>query len=115
MGTATLMGPDDNGLNVGVMWCDGTNAVDRGTPYFSTSTTAFFVFPRTPKTEYLAGSNNVVWAAAHNQFFALMAMPKQPARGIVARPVSLPPLTDVERPRARRRCKAFKPPWFIRR
>jgi YidC/Oxa1 family membrane protein insertase len=96
VGTATPMGPDDNGMNVGAMWCNGTNSVDHGTSYFSTNTTALFFFPRTPKTEYLAGSNNVVWAAVHNQFFTLMAMPKEPAAQMVARPISLPPAPDVE-------------------
>ena len=96
VGTATPMGPDDNGMNVGAMWCNGTNSVDRGASYFSTNTTVLFFFPRIPKTEYLAGSNNVVWAAAHNQFFALMAMPKEPAAEIIARPVNLPPFPNVE-------------------
>jgi YidC/Oxa1 family membrane protein insertase len=96
VGTATPMGPDDNGMNVGAMWCNGTNSVDHGTSYFSTNTTALFFFPRTPKTEYLAGSNNVVWAAVHNQFFTLMAMPKEPAAQMVARPISLPQSPDVE-------------------
>jgi len=93
VGTATPMGPDDNGMNVGAMWCNGTNSVDRSASYFSTNTTAFFIFPRVPKTEYLAGSNNVVWAAAHNQFFTLLAMPKEPAFQVVSRPVNLPSLT----------------------
>jgi YidC/Oxa1 family membrane protein insertase len=96
VGTATPMGPDDNGMNVGAMWCNGTNSIDRSASYFSTNTTALFFFPRTPRTEYLAGSNNVVWVAAHNQFFVLMAMPKEPAAQMVARPVSLPLSPDVE-------------------
>jgi YidC/Oxa1 family membrane protein insertase len=90
------MGPDDNGMNVGAMWCNGTNSASCGASYFSTNTTVLFFFPRIPKTEYLAGSNNVVWAAAHNQFFALMAMPKEPAVQFIARPVNLPPFPDVE-------------------
>ena len=77
VGTATPMGPDDNGMNVGAMWFNGTNSVDHGAPWFSGA--GFGCFRGSPRTEYLAGSNNVVWAAAHNQFFALMAMPKEPA------------------------------------
>jgi YidC/Oxa1 family membrane protein insertase len=98
VGTATPMGPDDtsSSMNVGAMWCNGTNSVDRSTSYFSTNTTVLFFFSRTPKTEYLAGSNNVVWAAVHNQFFTLMAMPKEPGVQIVARPVTLPPFPNVE-------------------
>jgi YidC/Oxa1 family membrane protein insertase len=94
VGTATPMGPDDNGLYLGAMWYNGTNTPqDCALSYFSKSTTTLFVFPRTPKTVYEAGAGNVVWAAAHNQFFALIAMPKQPAQEILARPVNLPSLT----------------------
>ena len=94
VGTATPMGPDDNGMNVGAMWCNGTNAVDRGATWFSGA--GFGCFRGSPRTEFLAGSNNVVWAAVHNQFFALMAMPKDPAAQMVARPINLPPSPDVE-------------------
>ena len=78
------------------MWFDGAKAQDSSLGYFSTNTTFLFFFSRTPKKEYLTGMNNVVWAAAHNQFFALMAMPKQPAMQIVARPVALPQFSNVE-------------------
>ncbi len=94
VGTATPMGPDDNGMNVGAMWCNGTNSVDRGATWFSGA--GLGCFRGSPRTEYLAGSNNVVWAAVHNQFFALMAMPKEPAGQIIARPVNLPPFPNVE-------------------
>jgi len=91
VGTATTMGPDDNGLYLGAMWCDGTNTpADCAVSYFSPSTTTFFVFPRTPKTVFEAGTGNVAWTAVHNQFFTLMAMPKQPAQQMVALPVKLP-------------------------
>ena len=91
VGTATPMGPDDNGMYLGAMWCDGTNSPgDCTVSYFSPSTTTFFVFPRTPKTIYQEGSGNVAWAAVHNQFFTLLAMPKQPAQHMVAVPVKLP-------------------------
>ena len=94
VGTATPMGPDDNGMNVGAMWCNGTNSVDRGATWFSGA--GLGCFRGSPRTEYLAGSNNVVWAAVHNQFFALMAMPKEPGAQIIARPVNLPPFPNVE-------------------
>jgi YidC/Oxa1 family membrane protein insertase len=94
IGTATPMGPDDNGLYLGSMWYNGTNTPqDCTASYFSKSTTAFFFFPRVPKTVFEAGAGNVVWAAVHNQFFTLIAMPKQPAQQIVALPVNLPSLT----------------------
>ena len=34
VGTATPMGPDDNGQNEGTMWFDGANSVDRGLALF---------------------------------------------------------------------------------
>jgi YidC/Oxa1 family membrane protein insertase len=85
------MGPDDNGQNEGVMWYNGAKGQDSALGYFSTNTTSLFFFSRTPKTEYRAGADNVVWAAAHNQFFALIAMlnTNQPAQQVVARPVNL--------------------------
>ena len=94
VGTATPMGPDDNGLNVGALWYNGTNSIDRGAMWFSGA--GFGCFRGSPRTEYLAGSNNVVWVAAHNQFFALMAMPKEPAGQVIARPVNLPLDPNVE-------------------
>ena len=94
VGTATPMGPDDSGMNVGTLWYNGTNSVDRPATWFSGA--GFGCFHGSPRTEYLAGSNNVVWAAAHNQFFALMAMPKEPAAEIIVRPVDLPPFPNVE-------------------
>ena len=94
VGTATPMGPDDNGMYLGSLWYNGTNTPqDCTSAYFSKSTTTLFVIPRTPKTIFEAGAGNVVWAAAHNQFFALIAMPKQPAPQIIASPVNLPSLT----------------------
>jgi YidC/Oxa1 family membrane protein insertase len=99
IGTATPMGPDDTSyiLNEGAMWFDGTHYIDNSTRYFNTNTTAFFgIVHRTPTPEYRAGANNVVWAAAHNQFFALLAMPKQPALQLIARPVTLPPFPNIE-------------------
>jgi YidC/Oxa1 family membrane protein insertase len=94
-GTATPMDADDTGIYLGATWFDGTNYVDNGTRYFNTNTTTFFgMISRTPTPEFRAGTGNVVWAAAHNQFFALLAMPKTPAQQIVARPVNLSPLAE---------------------
>ena len=94
VGTATPMGPDDNGMYLGAMWYNGTNTpTDCTLSYFNTNTTTFFVFSRTPKAIFEAGAGNVVWAAVHNQFFTLIAMPKQPAQQITAHSVNLPSLT----------------------
>ena len=92
VGTATPMDADDNGQVEGAMWCDGTK---RG------GSTAGGVFAAAAaraarrKRKFVAGANNVVWAAAHNQFFALMAMPKEHAQQMIARPVTLPQFANV--------------------
>ena len=98
VGTATPMDVDDSYFYIygGDMWFDGTKSATIRLSYFNPSTNTLGFFPRTPKTEYWAGANNVVWASAGNQFFALLAMPKQPAGQIVARPVTLPAFSNVE-------------------
>jgi YidC/Oxa1 family membrane protein insertase len=98
VGTATPMDPDDYNFLMygGTMWFDGAKEQQANLSYFSTNTTFLFFFPRTPKSEYRAGTGNVVWAAAYNQFFALLAMPKTPAAQVIARPVYLPPFTNVD-------------------
>src|SRR5208283_2873164 len=89
VGTATPMDVDDSYFYIygGAMWFDGKRSTPVRLSYFNPSTTAFIFFPRIPKTEYRAGANNVLWASAGNQFFTLLAMPKQPAGQIVALPV----------------------------
>jgi YidC/Oxa1 family membrane protein insertase len=97
VGTATPMGPDDTGtFYLGAMWFNGSDVAECPVTYFDTNTTFLGFFHRTPTTEFRAGSGNVVWAVAHNQFFALVAMPKQPAQEIVALPITLPAFTNVE-------------------
>src|SRR6185369_10071374 len=96
IGTATPMGLDDDNFAAygGAMWSDDTNSPkDCVLSYFSPSTTTFFVFSRTPKTIYQEGAGNVAWAAVHNQFFTLLAMPKQRAQQMIALAVKLPLLT----------------------
>jgi YidC/Oxa1 family membrane protein insertase len=97
VGTAAPMDADDTGFYVTAMWFDGANPQNCTVSYFNTNTTTLFgLIHRTVKTEYREGSNNVDWAAAENQFFALLAMTKtnQPAQQILATPVMLPPLAE---------------------
>ena len=58
-------------------------------------TRSWDVFPD-PRAEFVGGASNVVWGAAHNQFFAIVAMPQQPAQQFVARKVDLPRPTGEE-------------------
>lgn len=88
IGTATPMGADDDGAATGIMWNDGAKNQDTLTAYFENK--RFGCMPGTPKSEYRGGASNIVWAAPHNQFFALVAMPDAPALEIVARAIDLP-------------------------
>lgn len=88
IGTATPMDADDKGENVGLMWYNGAKKEEVGQPWFQNRTLG--CFPGVPRSEYRAGNSNVVWASPHNQFFALVAMPGEPAQQIVSRPVELP-------------------------
>ena len=86
VGTASPLGPRDKGLAVGVLWYNGTKAEDLGgSAYFSGGCTR-----AVPPQEYRGGESNVVWVAAHNQFFALAAMPQQPAQGLIIHRLNLP-------------------------
>ena len=96
VGTATPMGPRDNGMAVGVLWYNGTKTETVGASYFSAR--GFACMPRIPPTEYRGGNHNVVWVAAHNQFFTLAVMPQlstniaapAPAQEVVVHPLKMP-------------------------
>jgi YidC/Oxa1 family membrane protein insertase len=92
IGTATPMYAGDSGQGVGVIWYNGAKTDEAGSAFFSK--TGFACTPRTPPAEYRR-AGNVVWAAAHNQFFALAAMPQQPAAEVVVRPVTLTQATNL--------------------
>ena len=89
VGTATPMDANDRNVTaIGILWYNGVKSEDIGAAYFSDR--GFACTPRIPPAEYRGGSNNVVWVAAHNQFFALAVMPQQPAQAVVMRKVILP-------------------------
>jgi YidC/Oxa1 family membrane protein insertase len=98
VGTATPMGPDDFQFSYygGTMWYDGTSSYPVSLGYFNPATSYFGVIARTPKVQFEAGDNNVVWTAVDNQFFVLLAMPKIPASEVLSIPVTLPPFPNIE-------------------
>ena len=104
IGTATPMGPDDDGQNVGLMWYDGSAKQEIAQPWFDNKSFlgCLGMASPLPRPEYRAGTSNVVWASVHNQFFALVAMPQTPAQQIVSRPVELPRPGEDEIPPNRR-------------
>jgi len=88
IGTATPLTHDGGGMILGLMWYNGAKTAEAGASYFSSR--GFACMPRVPPAEYRAGEGNVVWAAVHNQFFTLAAMPQHPAQQVVARKVNIP-------------------------
>ncbi len=92
VGTAAPLGPRDQGRAVGVLWYNGAKTLDLGgSSYFSGGCRQ-----PVPPLEYRGGESNVVWVAAHNQFFALAAMPQQPAQGLIIHRINLPRPTGEE-------------------
>ena len=87
-GTASPMNPDESGLSLGLMFYDGNSTVDIGQSWFDNRFLG--CFPGTPRSEFLANRTNIVWAAAHNQFFALIAMPREPASDVYCRSIMVP-------------------------
>lgn len=88
VGTATPMDPEDRGEVEGVMWYDGSKTDERTRSWFDGGGFLFWASP--PRSELVAGQGNVVWVSAHNQFFALVAMPTNPAPQFVSRALELP-------------------------
>jgi YidC/Oxa1 family membrane protein insertase len=88
VGSATPIGPLDDPTAQGTIWYNGNKAVDIGASWFANRTMG--CFPGTPRTLFEDGASNVVWAASHSQFFALAAIPAQPAPGISIHQISLP-------------------------
>lgn len=95
VGTATPIGPRDDGTAVGVLWCDGSKA-QSDISYMWFNPRSFVFFAGTPRSEFRGGTSNVVWVAAHNQFFTLAAMPRVPAQELIVRKIDLPRFTGEE-------------------
>ena len=95
VGTASPMNAQDNGAAEGLMFYNGSRAQDViGASYFSSR--GFACTPRVPPAEYRSGQSNVVWAAVHNQFFALALMPQGPAVQAMMRRAPLPRPSEEE-------------------
>ncbi len=88
IGTATPLGPADESLFMGVYYYDGEDAEHVGEGWFANKTLG--CFPGTPRDRFESKPGKVLWAAAHNQFFTITAMPKEPAVQMVAIRTKLP-------------------------
>jgi YidC/Oxa1 family membrane protein insertase len=108
VGTATPLGLTDDATYMGAYWFNGQRAehTDRG--YFSETS---FCMPRTPPAEYRQGQSNVLWAAVHNQFFALGVITANRAQEVVVLKTNLPPPTAAD---LAENPKAVKKPFGFR-
>jgi len=88
VGTATAIGPLDDPTALGVFWYNGAKAQNIQDKWFANPT--FGCFPGTPRWQYQDGASNVVWTAIHNQFFALAAMPANPAQEVIIDKIRVP-------------------------
>jgi YidC/Oxa1 family membrane protein insertase len=88
IGTATAIGPLDDPTAMGTFWYNGIKTENVKETWFANRTLG--CLPGTPRAEYEAGANNVHWAAVHNQFFTLAAVPSNAAPRIVIRKISVP-------------------------
>ncbi|MDX1953097.1 MAG: membrane protein insertase YidC [Verrucomicrobiota bacterium] len=94
VGTATPAGSHDESLLLGLEWFNGEKAERIKETWFANKT--FGCLPGQPRTEYIGGQSNVVWGTAHNQFFAMVAVPATPANQVIGRRIDLPAPTKTE-------------------
>jgi YidC/Oxa1 family membrane protein insertase len=89
VGTAAAIGPLDDPTTIGTIWYNGVKSQSIQQKWFANPT--FGCFPGTPRWHYEEGTSNVVWTSIQNQFFALAAMPSNPAPQIAIDKIYVPP------------------------
>jgi YidC/Oxa1 family membrane protein insertase len=89
IGTATPNGPLDDPSTLGTFWYNGVKAQNIKQAWFANRTLG--CIPGTPRAVYEEGASNVIWAAVHNQFFTLAAIPSNAAPEVVVHPITIPP------------------------
>jgi len=97
VGTAAPVGLNEDPKYLGVYWYNVTSRKDTHVEqsYFANRFMGCFSV-KAPLTEYRQ-SVPIGWAAAHNQFFTLALMPKDPALELVVLHTNLPPPTAEQR------------------
>src|SRR5258708_283211 len=95
-GTSTPLTVHDNGLLMGIQWFNNVKAESVGANWFANRSLGCGLLPSTPRTDYVVGASNVFWGSAYNQFFAMVAIPKEPALQFHARQIELPEPTLAE-------------------
>jgi YidC/Oxa1 family membrane protein insertase len=94
-GSATPMGAHDELRTLGTDWYDGKNAHRTDRTYFEPSS-FFGVWNRPGRPALIGGESNVVWAAAHSQFFTIVATPTVTAPKVVSHPIDITPPSPEE-------------------
>jgi len=98
IGTATPLGPSDDASLMKMEWYDGVKQQSVSEPWFANRSFGCGLIPSTPRTNFVANSSNVVWAAVYNRFFTIIVAPptnKSPEE-IIVRHVKLPPPSPDE-------------------
>src|SRR5438876_5995869 len=98
IGTATPLGPGDNGAQMAMELYDGVKQQSVSEPWFANYSFGCPFFPATPRTNFVVSSSNVVWAAVYNRFFTIIVAPptNKPPQEIIVRHVKMPPLSPEE-------------------
>jgi YidC/Oxa1 family membrane protein insertase len=95
IGTATAVSPLDDATAMGTIWYNGVKSQNIKAAWYANRTLG--CIPGVARTEYAEGASNVVWAASHNQFFVLAAIPSNPAPRLVIEKIRVPP-PDLREP-----------------
>jgi YidC/Oxa1 family membrane protein insertase len=88
IGTATAVSPLDDPTAMGTIWYNGIKSQNIKAAWYANRTLG--CIPGVPRAEYDAGASNVVWAAVHNQFFALAAIPSNPPPRLIVDKIGVP-------------------------
>ena len=94
VGTAAPLSQHDESYHLGLEWYNGSKGNKITEPWFANKTLG--CLPGTPRNVYRDGQSNVFWAAVHSQFFAMIAVPQDPATEVVGRRIELPRPTQEQ-------------------
>ena len=108
-GTATPTNPADTGMYMGLRYHNGEDVEEIKESWFANRTLG--CFPGTPRSVYPSEPGTVHWAAVDNQFFAMIAIPEEPAPGLITQQINLNPPTQeilAEYPKANMAPKGYQ-------
>ncbi|MDG1892722.1 MAG: membrane protein insertase YidC [Verrucomicrobiota bacterium] len=88
-GTGTPGRPEDTGMHMGLIYQAGEDIEEIKENWFANRTLG--CFPGTPRSIHNSQPGRVPWTAVHNQFFTMIAIPDEPAPGLIAQQITLQP------------------------